>query len=208
METIGEVLQRLGFEAELIKEIGQIGYLKNARQGQHIIDPDNIRKEIPFVLEGLLKVYRQKPDGGSLLLYYLEKGETCSMSITCCLEKKQTAIRVVAEEDAKIWMIPNLHLDRWLVKYPAFRTFVLSSYQLRFDELMETIDSLVFSNMEDRLLKYLLDTKQATSSFEIHKTHQQIADELSTSRVVISRLLKKLELNEVITQHRNKIEVL
>ncbi|MEP1032459.1 Crp/Fnr family transcriptional regulator [Ekhidna sp.] len=205
---IQDILSIHGFEPGLIQEIEEIGYLKKVQSGDHIIDSNNHEKVIPFVLDGLLKVYRYRSDGSKILLYYLEPAETCSMSITCCLEKKKANIQVVAEEDSKIWMIPNSNLDRWLVKYPAFRRFIFSSYQLRYDELIETIDSLVFTNMEERLFKYLLDTKQATESFEIHKTHQQIADELNTSRVVISRLLKKLELDDKISQQRNRIEIL
>lgn len=202
-----EIALMHGFEQELIDEIQKTGYSKRVKSGDYAIDSTN-SGGVPFVLEGLLKVYRQKPDGSRVLLYYLEKGETCSMSITCCLDSKPSNIQVIAEEDTTIWMIPNNYLDQWLIKYPSFRRFIFSSYQLRYDELIETIDSLVFNKMEDRLYKYLLDTKQATESFEIHKTHQQIADELSTSRVVISRLLKKLELDEKITQQRNRIEIL
>lgn len=203
-----EVLLAQGFEATLVEEIESIGFSKQVKAGDYVIDSASLDKNIPFVLEGLLKVYRQKPDGSSVLLYYLERGETCSMSIACCFEKKPTLMKVVAEEDSKIWMVPNTLLDQWTAKYASFRNFVFASYQIRFDELLETIDSLVFTNMEDRLYKYLLDTKQATESFEIHKTHQQIADELSTSRVVVSRLLKKLEIEEKIAQFRNKIEIL
>ena len=205
---IKQVLLSHSFDEELINEIQQVGYLKNVPSGAYIIDFANGDMDIPFVVEGLLKVYRKKPDGSRVLLYYLEKGETCSMSISCCLEKKPTAIEVVAEEDSQIWMIPNANLDRWLVKFNSFRKFIFNSYQFRFDELMETIDSFVFRNMEARLLKYLLDTKQAKASFEINKTHQQIANELNTSRVVISRLLKKLEVEGKIAQHRNRIEIL
>ncbi len=206
---IHEVLSAYGFEPGLIQEFEEIGYLKKVKKDDHIINSTNPEKDIPFVLEGLLKVYRYKEDGSKVLLYYLERGETCSMSITCCLEKKTSSnIQVVAEEDAKIWMIPNTNLDRWIVKYPSFRRFVFASYQLRFDELIETIDSLAFTNMEERLVKYLLDTKQATGTFEIFKTHQQIATELSTSRVVVSRLLKKLEMDGIIEQHRNRVEIL
>ena len=205
---IEEILSEHGFETELIEEIKNTGYLKKIDSGNHIIDGSGSQNYIPFVLEGLLKVYRQKPDGSKVLLYYLEKGDTCSMSISCCLEKKAVNIRVLSEEDSVIWMVPNTYLDKWVEKYPSFRSFIFRSYQLRYDELMDTIDSLVFSNMEDRLYKYLLDTKQAIASFEIRKTHQQIADELSTSRVVISRLLKKLEAEDKIVQHRNLIEIL
>ncbi len=151
---------------------------------------------------------RQDPDGNEVFLYFLEGGETCAMSITCCIEGRRSAFRVVAEEDSILWMIPMSDLDRWIVKYPSFRKFVFGSYQQRFDELLNTIDSVVFTKMDERLYRYLLDAKQATGSFEIHKTHEQIARELNTSRVVVSRLLKQLEKEEKIEQYRNRIEIL
>lgn len=205
---LADILKAHDFEPSLIEEIAESGNLKVVSQGEVIIDSANKPNSIPFVLEGLLKVYRQEEGGKEVLLYYLEKGETCAMSITCCLEKKHSSVKVIAEEDAKVWQVPNALLDRWITKYPSFRRFVFTSYQMRFDELMHTIDSMVFTNMEERLYKYLLDTKQAKGSYEIVKTHQEIANELGTSRVVISRLLKKLEQNEQIQQFRNRIEIL
>lgn len=205
---IEEFLHQSNFESSLIQEIKQNGYLKKVKKGKHVIDPALDKSDIPLVLNGILKVYRKEESGGEILLYYLEKGETCAMSITCCMERKPSEVKVIAETDVEIWMIPVSHLDQWVAKYPSFRRYVFQAYQMRFDELMQTIDSLVFTNMEERLFKYLLDTKQATESFEINKTHQEIANELSTSRVVVSRLLKKLEREEKILQRRNRIEIL
>lgn len=207
-ETLEAVLNADHFEEGLIQEISNLGHLVSVKKGDFILDSSRSTSEIPIVIEGLLKVYRQESSGKEVLLYYLEKGETCAMSITCCMEKKPTPIKVIAEEDSKIWMFPNGKLDQWIAAYPSFRRFVLNSYQIRFDELMDTVDSLVFTNMEDRVMKYLLDTKQATESYEINKTHHQIAHELNTSRVVVSRLLKKMEQEEKIIQHRNRIEIL
>ena len=115
---------------------------------------------------------------------------------------------MVAEEDSEVWMIPMSQLDAWLVKYPNIRRFIFRSYRMRFDELLNTIDSIAFMKMDERLIKYLLDKKQATGSYIIQKTHEEIAGELNTSRDVISRLLKKLEKDDIIEQKRNRIEIL
>ncbi|MEQ8241546.1 MAG: Crp/Fnr family transcriptional regulator [Cyclobacteriaceae bacterium] len=207
-EDIDVILARTGLENKLIDEITTIGRLKKVKAGQIVVSPESPGNEMPIVLSGLLKVLRQDPNGQEVFLYYLEGGETCAMSITCCIEGKKSSFKVLAEEDSTIWMIPMGDMDKWITKYPSFRRFVFSSYQMRFDELLTTIDSVVFHKMDERLYKYLLDTKQATGSFEIHKTHEQIANELSTSRVVISRLLKQLEKEDKIEQGRNKIEIL
>lgn len=207
-EKIKEVLERTPFEPELKEEILKSGRLKKAKSGQTVITPDDEAQEMPLVMSGLLRVMRNDDNGNEVFLYYLEGGETCAMSITCCLEGKRSSFHVVAEEDSELWMMPVSNLDNWITKYPSFRRFVFNSYQTRFDELLHTIDSMVFMNLDERLYNYLLDKKIASGSFEIKKTHQQIANELNTSRVVISRLLKKLEKEDKIEQRRNYIEIL
>ncbi|MEO9482465.1 MAG: Crp/Fnr family transcriptional regulator [Ekhidna sp.] len=207
-ELANQILNSIGIEAELITEILSIGRLKKTSAGRPVVDSESSGKEIPLVLEGLLKVMRQNPDGKEVFLYYLERGETCAMSITCCMDSRNVEFRLIAEEDSSVWMIPTRYLDSWIAKYPSFRRHVLISYQTRFDELLTTIDSIVFSKMDSRLYKYLLDTKQATGSYIINKTHEQIARDLDTSRVVVSRLLKHMEREEKIEQHRNRIEIL
>lgn len=202
------VLEHAAFEYPLIDEILSIGRLKKADAGQVVVSADDQGNEMPIVLTGLLKVMRMDEQGNEVFLYYLEGGETCAMSITCCIEGKNTRFKATAEEDSVLWMIPMTFMDSWIAKYPSFRKFVFGSYQNRFDELMNTIDSVVFHKLDERLYGYLLDTKQATGSFEINKTHQQIANELNTSRVVVSRLLKQLEQEGKIEQHRNRIEIL
>ncbi|ADR23082.1 cyclic nucleotide-binding protein [Marivirga tractuosa] len=207
-EKIKEVLERTPFEPELKEEILKSGRLKKAKAGQTVITPDDEAQEMPLVMSGLLRVMRNDDNGNEVFLYYLEGGETCAMSITCCLEGKRSSFHVVAEEDSELWMMPVSNLDNWITKYSSFRRFVFNSYQTRFDELLHTIDSMVFMNLDERLYNYLLDKKIASGSFEIKKTHQQIANELNTSRVVISRLLKKLEKEDKIEQRRNYIEIL
>lgn len=203
-----EILQNQNFEQSLIEEIMITGRLKKVSQDSSVISPGMNALEIPFVINGTLRVMRQDKDGREIFLYYLEGGEACAMSITCCLENKKSEFSAVAEEDTLLWMIPMGLMDKWVVKYPTFRRFVFSSYQKRFDELLLAIDSMAFMKMDERLYKYLLDKKQSSGSYAINKTHEQIARELNTSRVVISRLMKQLELEGKIEQQRNKIEIL
>ncbi|MEQ9229819.1 MAG: Crp/Fnr family transcriptional regulator [Cyclobacteriaceae bacterium] len=207
-ELANSVLSHSGLEEPVIEEILSIGRLKKSKAGEIIFSPGSPGNEMPIVLRGLLKVHRQDPDGNEMFLYYLEGGETCAMSITCCIEGTRSAFNVIAEEDSELWMIPMNLMDTWIVKYQTFRKFVFGAYQTRFDELLTTIDNVAFHKMDERLYRYLLDTKQATGSFEIHKTHAQIANELGTSRVVVSRLLKQLEREDKIEQHRNRIEIM
>lgn len=198
----------MNFENSLIEEIQSVGFSKSVKEGEVFIKPGKQTAYIPFVLKGRLKVSRVDHDKGEVFLYYLEGGETCAMSISCCLNDHKSAISVSAEEDTSLWLIPVNRLDEWVAKYPNFRKFVFNSYRIRFDELLGAIDSMAFMKMDERLFKYLLDTKQSSGSYIVSKTHEEIAAELNTSRVVISRLLKKLEGEEKIELHRNKIEIL
>ena len=208
MQDTRDIFLKAGFEAPFVDELLSIGRLKKVIEGQLLVSPDAPGNEIPFVLRGLLKVMKVNEEDQEVFLYYLEGGETCAMSITCCIEGKPGAFKVVAETDSVLWMIPIAHLDSWVTKFQSFRSFIFSSYQTRFDELLSSIDSVVFHKMDERVYRFLLDTKQATGSFEIRKTHEQIARELNSSRVVVSRLLKQLEQEGKIEQYRNRIDVL
>lgn len=208
VDQIAQTLERLGFENDLIVEIIQTGRLLKVREKQVMMSPGMQATEMPMVLTGTLRIMREDDDGSEIFLYYLEGGDACAMSISCCMGTQMTDFKAVAETDATLWMVPMHHIDTWMVKYRSFRKFILDSYQDRFDEMLGTIDSIAFMNMDQRLMKYLLDKKQSSGSFVINKTHEQIAQELNTSRVVVSRLLKKLEHEEKIELHRNRIEVL
>ncbi len=207
-EQVRQALEGAGLEPKLVEDILQAGHHKEVKRDQTVMSPGEKAIEMPIVLEGLLRVVRHDSNGKEIFLYYLGGGETCAMSLTCCMEGKPSEFYVSAEEDSKLWMIPMGYLDGWIQRYRTFRRYVFGSYQARFDELLETIDDVTFLKMDERLYKYLLDKKQATGSYVINRTHEQIAKELNTSRVVVSRLLKQLEREEKIEQYRNRIEIL
>jgi CRP/FNR family transcriptional regulator len=206
--AIDKALSGSELEESLKNEILNVGRLKKVQAGQVLITQGSENHEIPIVIDGVLRVTRHDEKGNEMFLYYLEGGETCAMSVTCCLEGKRSNFSAVAEENTSLWMIPMAYMNDWLTRYPSFRKFIFSSYQMRFEELLNAIDSVAFMRMDERLYKYLLDKKQASGSYVINKTHEQIALELNTSRVVVSRLLKKLEGEGKIEQYRNRIEVL
>jgi len=207
-EQLNRVLHAMEIDEALIDEILSLGRLKKVTSGDILIDKYSTSTDVPIVIEGILKVSRHDKDDNVIFLYFLEKGETCAMSISCCIKGKRAAFHVTAEEDCLLWMIPMEKIDLWVEKYPSFRKFIFLAYQARFDELLTTIDGLVFSKLDQRVYNYLLDVKEVTGSYQIHRTHEQIANELNTSRVVVSRLLKKLEKEQKIEQYRNRIDIL
>lgn len=207
-EDIAKQLEGLNLEPALIQEIMDVGKQHTLPSDKLLISPGERASEMPFVLSGTLRIMREDEQGNEIFLYYLEGGDACAMSISCCLGSQISQFKALAESETVVWMVPMHYIDSWMAKYASFRKFIIDSYQARFDELMHTIDSVAFMNMDGRLMKYLLDKKQSSGSFVIEKTHEQIAQELNTSRVVVSRLLKKLEKEDRVELYRNRIEIL
>lgn len=195
------------FEEELIKEIVATGVLKSAKEGEIIMDINDYITSMPLLLEGAIKILREDKDGNELLLYFLERGDTCALTLSCCLGQTRSEIRAVAERDTTFIMVPVAKIEEWTAKYKSWRNFVFESYHSRLTEMLETIDTIAFMNMDERLLRYLQDKAKINQSEELQVTHQQIAYDLNTSRVVISRLLKKLEIENKIHLQRNQIVV-
>lgn len=195
------------FEEELINEIEQNGVLKFAKEGDIIMNIDDYITAMPLLLEGAIKILREDKEGNELLLYFLERGDTCALTLSCCLGQTKSEVRAVAERDTSFVMVPVAKIEDWTSKYRSWRNFVFESYQSRLTEMLETIDTIAFLNMDQRLLRYLQDKAKINQSEELQVTHQQIAYDLNTSRVVISRLLKKLELEGKILLQRNHIVV-
>ncbi len=195
------------FEEQLLIEIGQFGTLKTVDKETELIGYHQEIQAIPFIIEGSLKVFREDTNGNELLLYYIEPGETCAMSLSCTISKKISGLRVVAEEDSIMLMIPLNKMEDWMNSYPSWRSFIVESYYTRFNELLTSIDELAFKSLDQRLWRYLVDKVKINNSLEIYISHKSIAEELNSSRVVISRLLKVLENNNQLVLHRNKIEL-
>jgi CRP/FNR family transcriptional regulator len=196
------------FEDKLIDEIAEASLLRDFKEGDILIDfGDSIRK-MPLLISGAIKILREDFDEGELLLYFIEKGDTCAMTMACCLGETKSEIRAVAETKGTVVMIPIVKMEEWLGKYKSWRNFVFNSYNNRLKEMLSAIDNLAFMNMDERLLNYLNEKVKINNSNEIHNTHQEIAYDLHTSRVVISRLLKALENNGKIKLNRSSIVLL
>lgn len=195
------------FEPGLINEIEERSKLIKLKAGEIIIDTGETVRSIPIVLKGSVKVFRVDEEGRELLLYYVNPNESCPMTFTCCMQQYPSEVKAVAEEDVELISIPISLMDEWMVKYPTWKSFVMKSIRFRFNEMLRTIDQIAFQNLDERLIKYLSEKSKTTGSSLINLSHQQIADELATSRVVVSRLLKKLENNGKVILFRNQIKL-
>jgi CRP/FNR family transcriptional regulator len=195
------------FEPALIEEINSVATFMEVKEGEDLIKPGQYIKSMPLLLSGSIKILRSDADGDELLLYHLEKGDTCAMTLTCCLGNSKSEIHAVSETPTKLLMIPIGKMEEWSSKYKTWRNFVFASYHARMMELLESLDNIAFNNMDERLQNYLNDKIKILNSKHIYTTHQEIASDLHTSRVVISRLLKKMENSDKIKLHRSFIEV-
>ncbi len=196
------------FEPELVKEIFQFGDIKHFKEGDVIMDYGKYVRMMPIITKGTVKVFRMEDTGKELLLYYLTNNESCSMAYSCCLEAKKSEVRAIAEDDVELIAIPHLKLDEWLCKYPSWKNYIMHSFNERFIELLKTIDAIAFEKLDERLINYLKKKSEVFGKSALQLSHNQIAEEWGTSRVVISRLLKRLENDQKILLYRNEIKLL
>ncbi|HMP30777.1 MAG TPA: Crp/Fnr family transcriptional regulator [Saprospiraceae bacterium] len=196
------------FEQELIKELYQFGEVKKFFAGDVIMDYGKYIRMMPIILSGTVKVLRRDDNGKEILLYYLADNESCSMAYGCCITAKKSEIKAVADDDGELLAIPFVKLNDWLCQYPSWRNYIFNSFNERFNELLNSFDIVAFGNMDARISNYLNEKHERSGSTVIKVSHYQIADELATTRVVISRILKQFENDGKLLLYRNEIKLL
>jgi CRP/FNR family transcriptional regulator len=194
------------FEPELLEIIEKESLHKTFAPGEIIIKSGQYIKSTAIVLDGMIKIYRENPDGGEFLMYYLGPGQACAVSMICALGSQTSEIMARAEEETEVLMLPVQLMDELMKQHKTWYQFVIQTYRSRFDELLAVVDNVAFHNMDERLEFYLKRYVDTTGKRQIELSHQQIADDLNSSREVISRLLKKMEQQKMVTLHRNMIE--
>jgi len=193
------------FEENLIDEIINLGFYRKIEEGDTLIDIGDNMTHIPLILSGAIKIIREDKNGDEIALYFLEKGDTCAISFVNCINRSKSMFRGIAEKQTEGIFVPVNLVDDWLIKYETWRHFIIDSYHIRLIEMVESIDSLAFMKLDDRLLKYLSDKVKIMQDNTLIITHQEIADDINTSRVVVSRLLKQLENEGKVKIRRNRI---
>lgn len=195
-------------ESKLVEEIMKSGKLVHFNEGDVIIDYDRSIKSMPIILTGTVRVIRRDETGREILLYYLSSNDSCAMAYTCCMEARKSEIKAIAEDNVEIILVPHNKLDEWLVKYPSWKSYIFNSFTQRFNELLKSLESVAFQKLDERLVNYLKNKTRVSGKKVVSLSHQQIADELGTSRVVVSRLLKQLENDKKVILYRNELKVL
>jgi len=205
MQPIYKMFAQL--EPELLEQIEKQGSVKTIPAGEVIMRTGQYVKSTMLILDGMVKIFRENEDGNEFLMYYLQPGEACAISLVCASKMEASKVMAKAMEDTTVLMIPIQLMDEWMSKYKSWYYFVLETYRNRFEELLTLIDQVAFRNMDERLQFYLQQYAEVNQTNIINLSHQQIADELNSSREVISRLLKKMEQRNMVSLHRNFIEL-
>ncbi|HET9746202.1 MAG TPA: Crp/Fnr family transcriptional regulator [Chitinophagaceae bacterium] len=196
------------FEPELIEILDKNALERVFHPGEVIVRSGQYIKSTVLVISGRIKIYRESDEGGEFLIYYLGPGEACAVSLICALQSQTSEITAKAIEETEVVMLPVNLMDELMIKFKSWSHFVIQTYRARFDEMLTVIDNIAFRNMDERLEFYLKRAKTGAGQASLNLTHQQIADDLNSSREVISRLLKKMEQLGKIKLNRNSIEII
>jgi CRP/FNR family transcriptional regulator len=196
------------FEPVLMTELEEKSMIMEVKSGDTLLNIGQAIRAIPLLASGAIKVSRINDEGQELLLYYVREGESCAMTFNCCMLAQTSVIKGTAEEDSVLVCIPVTLMEQWMVKYPSWKKYVMTTMLSRFTEMIKSIDEVAFKKMDERLINYLKEKSEISGSSVINLTHQQISDELGTNRVVISRLLKKLENEKKLLIYNKQIKLL
>jgi CRP/FNR family transcriptional regulator len=207
MEALAQIAE-FKSSPELIAQLHQYGIAKDYKAGSVILQEQAHIRAIPIVIDGSIKVIRTEDDGREILLYYIKAGESCIMSFLGGLHNETSKVRAEVEEDAEILFLPVEQVAVFIKEYPQWLDYIFRLYHKRFEELLDIINAISFKKVDDRLLALLQKKQELTGSPILKITHEQLADELGTARVVVSRLLKQLEGTGVVQLGRNKITLL
>lgn len=192
-------------QEQLIEEVGEFGDIVEKQAGDTVIDFGAYVRFLPLVLSGSLKISRTNREGEEIFLYYVGAGDTCASSFSCCMMQKKSLLKAEAEEDVRFISVPLKYADLWMSRYPQWRNFVVQMYDKRMMELLETLDTIAFSKMDERLMEYLQKKSEILNTKNLIITHQEIAHDMNASREAVSRLLKKIEKDGLIKLGRNQL---
>lgn len=203
-----EILQQIGLfsEAELQEEIIAHCQLQTFEKGDVIVREKQFVKVVPIVVSGMLRVYQTKEER-EILLYYVEPSQTCMMSLSASFFNNESPSQAVAAEPTIALTVPVTFVTEWQKKYTSWNNFVIRTFRNRYDELLNTFESVAFDHIDKRVLEYLQSraAKQHAKAIEI--SHQELANELGTTRVVISRILKQFEMHNIVELGRGIITI-
>ena len=206
MKTIEKVFNT--FSEDLIVELEQNAVYKTFEKDEVLMKTGQYIKSTILVLKGKIKIYREDENGNEFFMYYLSPGQACAISMICAAKMETSQVMAKVVETSDVVMIPIQLMNKLMSNYKSWYEFVIETYKFRFEEILEVVDQIAFSNMDERLEFYLKRVAKNNQSNIITTSHQEIANDINTSREVVSRLLKKMEQKKWLNLNRNSIEIL
>jgi CRP/FNR family transcriptional regulator, anaerobic regulatory protein len=196
------------FSAKLKQQLQEYGVVKHFAEGEVVLSEGAYIKAVPIVQKGSIRVMRTDESGREILLYYVDAGESCVMSFLGGLQNDDCKLKVIAEKETELLMVPVDKIQLLINEYPEWLSYIFRLYHQRFEELLNVINSVTFKKMDERMLTFIQKKCEHAHSKTITITHEQLANELGTVRVVVSRLLKQMEIENLVVLGRNKITLL
>lgn len=196
------------FEKELQEKIAAVGEVKEFEPGDILMKTGQNIRSTMLVISGLIKIFREDEDGNEFFMYYLQPGQACALSMVCAIKQETSQIMAKTSATTEVISIPLTYMDEWMAGYKSWYHFVVSSYRDRFEDMLQTIDHIAFRNMDERLVFYLQQHQNTVKSNILTVSFTEIAQELNSSREVISRLMKKLAEKGMIKQHKSHVEII
>lgn len=193
---------------ELFARLSSAGARKSFSEGDVILNENQYIRAIPIVTSGSVRVLRTDSDGREILLYYIRSGESCIMSLLGGLHHATSKVKAIADEETEILFIPMDEVLKLMKEFPEWLEYIFRLYHKRFEELLDVVNAIAFRKMDERILEFIRRRAGLTGNSTLHLTHEQIANELGTARVVVSRLLKQMEQEGLVRLERNKITLL
>lgn len=193
---------------EIKEKLFEYGFVKTFSEGDVILSENAYIKAIPIVTKGSIRVMRTDEDGRELLLYYIKAGESCIMSFLGGIHQDTSKVKAIAEEETEILFIPIDKVSLLIKEYPEWLDYIFRLYHKRFEELLEVVNEVAFKKIDERLLNFIKKKSEVTNNKTLHLTHEQLANELGTARVVVSRLLKQMESEGLVKLGRNNITLM
>jgi CRP/FNR family transcriptional regulator, anaerobic regulatory protein len=207
METLDNIVE-FKSSPEIKDKLSAYGNIKTFTEGDIILNENAYIKAIPIVTKGSIRVMRTEEDGREILLYYIKAGESCIMSFLGGIHHDTSKVKAIAEEETEILFIPIDKVSLLIKEYPEWLDYIFRLYHKRFEELLDIVNAIAFKKMDERLLNFIKKKCELTKSHTLHITHEQLANELGTARVVVSRLLKQMEDEKLVILSRNKITLM
>jgi CRP/FNR family transcriptional regulator, anaerobic regulatory protein len=192
----------------IIERLTDVGFIRIFKEGDIILNENAYIKAIPIVTNGSIRVMRTDDEGREILLYYITSGESCIMSFLGGIHHDTSKVKTIAEEETQILFIPIDKVGLLIKEFPEWLDYIFRLYHERFEELLDTVNAIAFKKLDERLLNFIRKKCELMNNSTLNVTHEQLANELGTARVVVSRLLKQMEEVGLVKLGRNKISLM